>query len=354
MIRFESFRQSIEFHSPLAGGNLIRQEIEFRKDPLLGHVSIVNEAIRGKKEFLFPDTDLDYLRQRVEATRTNCFLCDGRWERMTPRYPDSLVSGGRIIKNECVLFPNLFPLAPYHAVVMVGHEHHRNLDEFSEDLLFDALEVSFSFIDTVWKSFKEHPYFTINANYLPPAGASVIHPHLQVLGAGIPSTHHQRLIEAARGFYRKEGVSFWKVLVEEEKGKGLRYITSLDNSLHLITAYSPLGPNEIQILYPGKRNFLEWTEPDIRNLARALCLVLKAYHSLGFSTFNMTCYGGPLDKPEDGDGCFVRLITRQNMVPHHRTDDFYFQRLLGNEIAFYPPEELAELVRKAISHGVLQ
>ncbi|SFN01106.1 hypothetical protein [Thermodesulforhabdus norvegica] len=349
MIRFESIRQTAEFHSPLAGGKLIRQEIEFRKDPLLGHVSIVNEAIRGKKEFLFPDTDFNYTRERAEATRSTCFLCDGKWETMTPKYPDTLLPGGRMVKNECVLFPNLFPLASYHAVVMVGHAHYRNLDEFSEDLLRDALDVSFSFIKTVWGKTKDPSYFTVNANYLPPAGASVIHPHLQVLGAGVPSTHHERVIKASRKFYEEHGRSFWKVLIEEERKAGVRYITCFDDSAHIIAAYSPIGPNEIQIVFPHRANLLEWTEKDIGNFAKALSTVLKAYHNLGFSTFNMACYGGPLEDTEEGDGCFARIITRQNMVPHHRTDDFYFQRLLGNEIAFYPPEELAGFVRALLN-----
>lgn len=352
MIRFESFRQVAEFHSPLEGGALVRQEIEFRKDPLLGHVSVFNEAIRGKKNLLFPDTDFQYIAERAESTRGTCFLCNKRWEDVTPRYSERLLPGGRLIKNDCVLFPNLFPVAPYHAVVMVGSEHYRSLEEFPQELLHDAIEISISFAIATWKNSKDCPFFTINANYLPPAGASLIHPHLQVVGSGIPSSHHEHLINATRAFYNTNGVSFWHAIVEEEKKQRDRYVMCGADTAHVMTAYSPMGTNEVQIVWPNRKTFLEWTEDDIRGFAIVLSYVLKAYHVIGFSTFNFACYSGSFDGPTEADGCLARIITRQNMVPHHRTDDYYLQKLLGNEIAFYSPEELAGIIRDVISsHG---
>jgi hypothetical protein len=51
----------------------------------------------------------------------------------------------------------------------------------------------------------------------------------------------------------------------------------------------------------------------------------------------------------DGDHpefrCFLRLLNRQNMAANYRTDDFYLQKLLKNEIVVQLPERLATFIR---------
>ncbi|HIJ77267.1 MAG TPA: hypothetical protein HPP81_11225, partial [Deltaproteobacteria bacterium] len=77
-IAFESLKQTAIFHSPLKDGNLDKQQIEVRLDPLTGHQSIFNAGLEGKTSVLFPDTDCDYLEMQAEQTRRQCFLCDGK------------------------------------------------------------------------------------------------------------------------------------------------------------------------------------------------------------------------------------------------------------------------------------
>ena len=43
---------------------------------------------------------------------------------------------------------------------------------------------------------------------------------------------------------------------------------------------------------------------------------------------------------------FVRVITRQNVYPNYRCDDYFLQKLLGEELILTPPEELAENLRR--------
>ncbi len=49
------------------------------------------------------------------------------------------------------------------------------------------------------------------------------------------------------------------------------------------------------------------------------------------------------DAPEMA--CFMRLVDRQNVTPHHRTDDYFFQKLLKNELIVNPPEKLAQWMK---------
>lgn len=343
-ISFETWQQTAGFHNPLNGGQWDEQKLEMRLDPLLGHQSLFNTALEGKSTVLFPDTDGAYLRQRAEDTKGGCFLCEDRWRRTTPFYGKDFLPEGRLVRGEIVLFPNLFPLAAYHAVIRLGDQHFRTLDDFPAALLEDAFSVSLEFIKRCYEADSSMLYFTINANYLFPAGASVLHPHLQILGSPFPGTHHRLLLERSKQYFEKEQSCYWSDLVETEKELGSRYLGAIDTS-RWFTSFSPLGTNEINGVWPERSHFLEWGEADIRGMAEGVSRVLRAYHAMKLSTFNLSCFSGPLDRASAESGCLLRLISRQNAVPHYRTDDYYFQKLLKNEIIVKRPEDLASLIR---------
>lgn len=344
-ISFETRQQTARFHNPLRNGEWDEQTIEVRLDPLTGHQSTFNSGLEGKTSVLFPDTDSPYLLTRADETQGQCFLCDGKWRETTPRYGENLISGGRITRGDVVLFPNLFPLAGYHAVVMLGSRHFRTLDDFPPLLLEDAFGAALEFIRRCYEEDPKAEYFTINANYLFPAGASVLHPHLQILGSPHPGTHHRLLLEKSREYYRAEGSCYWTDLVQAEESSGQRFIGRVGASAWL-TAFSPIGANEINAIWTGRSDFLEWGEEDVRGMAEGLSRVLRSYHEMHYSTFNLSCFSGPLNAGSQEFRCMLRVINRQNVVPHYRTDDFYFQKLLKNEIIITRPEQLAKRVRK--------
>lgn len=344
-ISFKTWEQVVEFHNPLKNGELDRQKLEVRMDPLTEHQSVLSDQLKGKVSILFPETGYAYLQQRFDETRDQCFMCDDRWRKASPRYPDSLIPEGRLIKGETVLFPNLFPLAPYHAVVMVGQKHGRTLDDIPSSLLFDAFSICLEFIRRCFEVDREARYFTINANFMPPAGASIVHPHLQIIGSPLPSTHHRLLLEKSLAYYRNNGSCYWLDLIETERESGQRWLGEIGPG-SWFTAFSPIGVNEVNAVWPNKSHFLQWDDEDIRTMAEGVRRALLTYHELKFSTFNFSCFSGPLEEAAPEFRCFLRLINRQNMNLHYRTDDYYFQKLLKNEIIVYPPEHLASLIRK--------
>lgn len=343
-ILFERWSQRARFHSPLKDGQLDEQEIEVRKDPLTGFQSIFNAALEDKSSVLFHPTDWDCLRELAGTTEESCFLCHGRWSTTTPRYAESFLPGGRLIHGDVVAFPNLFPLAAYHAVIMLGERHFRALNEFPHALLRDAFECSREFIRRFWELDPEVEYFTINANYLLPSGSSVMHPHFQILGSARPFTHHQVLLDRSTAYLAANETCYWEDLVEQERTSGERWVGDI-GSVGWVAAFSPMGVNEVNAVWPKRNHFLEWDSDDIEGLSRGLSRVLEAYHDLGFSTFNFSCFGGPLSGKAPGMRCFLRLVNRQNMARHYRADDYYLQKLLQNEIMIQRPERFADLLR---------
>jgi UDPglucose--hexose-1-phosphate uridylyltransferase len=343
-ITFERWSQRARFHSPLKGGQLDEQEIEIRVDPIIGHQSIFNPALEEKSSILFHPTDMDYLRQLATKSEPNCFLCNDRWSTSTPRYSEKLFPLGRLKMGEVVAFPNLFPLAAHHAVIMLGARHFRTLDDFPPSLLRDAFECSREFIRRCMENDPEVEYFTINANYLLPSGSSVMHPHFQILGSPRPFTHHKLLLEKSARYFAENGSCYWEDLVDTERANGERWIGEMENS-RWFSAFSPIGVNEVNAVWPDKTSFLEWDSGDIEGFSQGLSRVLHAYHDLGFSTFNFSCFGGPASRNTPAFRCFFRLINRQNVAQDYRADDYYLQKLLQNEIMIQRPERLAAIVR---------
>jgi galactose-1-phosphate uridylyltransferase len=344
-LSFKTQTQTSSFYNPLQKGAFDTQTLEIRSDPLTGHQSVLNSGLEGKAHILFPETDFNYLEQRNIDTQESCFLCHNTWQDNIPCYAHELIPEGILHHGEASLFPNLFPVAAYHAVVRVGDRHFRQLNEFSKQLLQDGLTASTLFLKRCYDYDPSIRFCSINANYLFPAGASVIHPHFQVLASPTPPTHHQKLLECCQRYFQKNHSCFWTDLLDEEQKNTSRWLGSIGPT-RWITAFSPLGPNEVQAIWPEKKSFLEWTEEDLSAWAQGLEWILKSYHELKLSSFNFSCFSGPFGEASPEFRCFFRIINRQNAVPHHRTDDYFLQRLLQNELIINRPEHLCSWMRE--------
>ena len=344
MIKFISFKETSRFHNPLAGGRVEDFAIEVRSDPLLGHRSLHAAGIADKRIFAFPPTDTAYLENLAATTEKNCYLCEDRWMIATPLYEESLIAGGRIQVNDAVLFPNLFPMAKYHAVIMAGSRHFLPLNAFRPQTVANAAMAGLAFVRRVHQSDPECRHFTLCANYLQPAGASSTHPHFQVLGSPFAWTRHQQVLEKSKAYFDASKSPYFEDLAAIEEQTQDRWIGRMGQSAWF-AAYSPLGMNEINAVWCGRENFLQLSDDDAGDFGRGLCAVLSALAAMGHSTFNFSCFSGPLGQDTPWFRVFLRIVTRQNMMPDYRSDDSFFQKLLGNEMMAWTPEELAGIVR---------
>jgi len=343
-IRFHKHFQRASFHNTMMGGRLETQEIEIRRDPLTGRQSVFNPGFEGKAA-LSPPSDRVLMERLARESEPKCFLCGDRWKRMTPAFPEKTVPGGRIVVGESVLFPNLFPVSQVHAVIRVGARHYLPLEDFSPAPIEEAFRAAREFTEHLSRSEEAITFLTISGNHLSPAGASIFHPHFQMLGSDIPFTHVEEMLSLSAAYRRKHGTSYWTDLGEKEQELGVRFIART-GSVNWITGFSPQGTNEVLGILPDKRDFLEIQVEDFSELARGFSAVLHGYASLGISTFNFTLYSGPTGAEDDSFRCFLSVISRQNFCENYRTDDYYLQKLLRNEIIMTTPENLASSLRK--------
>jgi galactose-1-phosphate uridylyltransferase len=348
-ITFEHRTDMVEILNPLKGFALERQELELRWDPLLRHSSLYNPGIEeGIKSFI-GEADRTQLERLAAESAGRCFFCPERIEA-TARFPETFIAGGRLKVGEATLFANLFALAPYHAVIAVSHAHWLPPGGFTPPLVRDAIEAAWQYLVTVSHADPAAAYATLNANYLFPAGASILHPHFQVLASHAPYTHQERLLQACQAYLNEKGSAYHADLIAAERRAGERYIGPTGD-WHWLASYSPLAANEIIGIHTGDGDFTALSKADLDDLAGGLAVVLACYGHLGYYAFNFTLYSRRRPAAPDGFHCLIRCMTRQNPSPNYRTDDYFLQKGLESELILTRPERLAAEARVFFEAG---
>ena len=100
----------------------------------------------------------------------------------------------RLRRRTFIMFPNLFPFARYHCVGVLSEEHYLDLGGLTPELLEDCLFGCKEFFELVIAKDPKAKYCSINLNHLPPAGASILHPHVQIIQDYKPTTMLERVM----------------------------------------------------------------------------------------------------------------------------------------------------------------
>ena len=171
----------------------------------------------------------------VEFPAEGCPFCAGNLLKATPTFTD----GRRIMVGESVTFPNLYPFAEWHTVTVISRDH--QVSSFTTGQLVDA------FTGQV-ESLRDHGgYPSINWNFLPSAGASLAHPHLQGLVDSQPSPLAARYLAAGEEYRRQYGRGYGDDLRKAELGTG-RIL--MDGRILWLANPVPLGEKEVRGILP--------------------------------------------------------------------------------------------------------
>ena len=111
-----------------------------------------------------------------------------------------------------------------------------------------------------------------------------------------------------------------------------------------LTPFAPLGFNEVRAVAIGRETLLELDDDDVAHLAAGISRVLAWYSSIGYNSFNLVLYSGPLG----GSRSYrvnLAMITRTALVPFYRSDSMYLERLHWEAAVDHSPEEVAKQLR---------
>ena len=276
----------------------------------------------------------DRLKRQIDqslylpSSADGCPFCRDAVMMVTPTFPD----GNRIIRGESITFPNLFPFGEGHIVTVITRDH--AIVTFSRQQIMDALLAQIEALR------RTDGYASINWNFLPSAGASLVHPHMQ----GLSDSHPSRIIDTyftASSHYReKQGRNYWDAVREQERESD-RYLFG-DEILWSAHAV-PVGEREVRGILPISK--LDELENYADLLARGILEIISLYRELGTYAFNMSVFFDKAGK-DHGFRTFCSMISRINPNPSSTSDSAFMERLHLEPVIMTLPEDLGKFYKK--------
>ncbi len=297
-----------------------------------GTIEDRREHYTGFRCRISPDRSKRHINQDLilPPAPDDCPFCPENVERVTPVFADNT----RFFRGESITFPNLFPFGKWHTVTVITRRHHA--PDFSHAEIEDALSAQIETLQWV------NGYPSINWNYLPSAGASLVHPHMQAISDPLPSPLAERYIRAGDWYFRKTGRLYWEAVREQERDSD-RFLFGEEIFWHAHAV--PVGEREIRGILPvcSIRELENYTDL----LARDILTILTLLRKLGTHAFNMSIFF------EKNPGrrqfsAFCSLISRINPNRSGTSDTAFMERLHHHPVILTLPEDLGTWCRGAV------
>ena len=338
-MQFESIKKETVILNPQKG--MARRTIpsEIRIDPLTGRTARICHfmALEWEK----PDFDA-----MVAGTETWCSFCEEKVLTVTPCFPPELIPEGRLQKSDMVIFPNIAPYDSIGAVATFGSRHYIPMTDFTVDHMAAAFGFAVDFFRRIADTgHPESVYHIVNWNYMPPAGSSLIHPHLQVFSTSTAPNLMRQENDASRGYQNQNGTVYWEDLVAAERATGDRYLGRIGRT-HWMTAFAPMGvAGDVLAVVEGACCTLDLTPEDLSDLSVGLVRLMAEYDKMGIYSFNMNFFTAA--KGDDHFRFHLLFSPRTFFNQQLGTPDIGALRNLFNEtLCMAYPEEINAQLKK--------
>lgn len=342
-IEFRVVKKRARLHDPRKDFELVEIESELREDPLTGDTARICH-------FAFPARTLPELGALAESTQPSCPFCPPRIASVTPRYPEALLPGGRLERGEALLFPNLFPYDDVSAIVAMSREHFVPMQALPATMIADALKLAREFIERAAPTLAAaRSWGIVTWNYMPPSGASQVHPHLQVIVTDAPGNALRRELEAETRFLERHGVPYAQALDAAQRGDAREVLR--EGAIAWSVPFCPVGMlGDAEARIAGRATLGECTDAEIDVFAQTLARVCAAYARLGMWSFNLTLFPDAREEHCGRHWLTARLLPRFYLHPQlHNSDVAYLQLLLGEKFGMVYPEAHAVALREQLA-----
>lgn len=319
------------------GGEFHKVPLSYRVDPLLGHSARI---ITGTKLQPTERTDLTPL-----VTRTGfCPFCSDTVDSATFPFPEEVIPEGRLRQGSALVVPNIMAYSTYSAVGIYDTQRHFiDISEFNGTLLADAMGAMVTHCVKVRQFDKALEFSSINANYLPSSGSSLVHPHLQSSHDYVPLSYQRMVINACATYFMTRKRSYVSDLLDAERS-GPRFVGTTGR-VQWLTPFAPSGFHEVWGVLPEMADIPELEPSDIRDLATGMAKVLQAFARANLTAFNFSLQGGGAKGRQGGFELYMRIISRAPVEPYYRSDITYFEKLGLEAMIDLSPEDWATTLR---------
>ena len=315
IIKFDERDLDAQVPDLAAGGAWTRVRLRWRRDPLTGTSARI---LTGEK--LQPETRPDLAELTTKPSF--CPFDSEYLEKATVPFPAELTAEGRIREGRAVVVPNIMAYATHSAVgIYDPGRHFLDLDELTPTLVGNALAAMVRHARAVRRLDPAAAWSSINTNYLPPSGASLVHPHLQSAHDACGLTSQRLLVGQSGAWQERRGSSYRTALVETEADRP-RWVGRPPGGL-ADPVRADRVPRSLGRSQPGRRPDRidraghpgSWTRaiPGSRRLP-----------TWNLASFNFAMIGrGPLAR-EQGYQVVLKMLSRSNPEPYYRSDATYF------------------------------
>ncbi|MBI2317230.1 MAG: hypothetical protein HYU75_09565, partial [Betaproteobacteria bacterium] len=333
-LQFRCDKKIARLHDPRRNFELVEIESEVRYDPLTGasgricHFSLTRLAP--------PD-----LSAIIAESRAACPFCPDKVNSITPRFPDELAAGGRLRNGQATLFPNLFPYDDVSAVAALCPDHFHPMDAMPEQPIRDGIGLAREFFALAGARVEDGRAFgLVTWNYMPPSGASQVHPHLQVVLTANPGNALARELAAESEFFRRHGRCYAEALLAAETAAKERFLGA-SGAVAWLAPFVPCGLlGDCVAVFPGRSTIADLSDADIADFARGFCAVLRAFSERGLWSFNLSFFPARFGPGDGSHWLLARVLPRFYLnAKLHVSDASYLQLLLEERFAMIRPEE---------------
>jgi len=342
-IVFRSESKTVEVQA--ADGTTVRHELEYRWDPLTARLSVLCPHLREKWTEIYSVRDEAWLAKLIAASTENCPFCRPLIDQVAAKFSPEQLDEETIMLDDVRVFPNLYPRTDFEAVITSPEVHHLAINECEPALLSTFFRAALDCIKKAHRKNEQLLYPVIGGNYLPPAGASLVHYHMQLSMQRHPFEAVRGLIEASERYEKNEATNFWLDLMAVNQD---REILRTGN-VYWYVPFAPTGFCEVRAIVT-KPSFMTFSAEDVTSLAKGLATVLKYYGDHGFAAFNFILYSGRMGSGNAGFLSGLQILARPNPRPNYlNIDSWYMPLLLRQAIVLERPEELTLALRDYFS-----
>ncbi|MFB6093740.1 MAG: hypothetical protein ABEJ77_02200 [Halanaeroarchaeum sp.] len=324
-IEYERSRQEATFYSPLEDFEETTVEVEVRVDPLTDRQTrLVPESF-----LVAEDPDIE----AAVADDEDCFFCPDAVEDVTPEYPD-FVGTERGSVGEATSFPNLHPYGSHSNVVVLTEEHFVPMEALGEDRLADGFAAALGYVERVFETDADAAVGSVNMNFLPSAGSSIVHPHMQTLVDDRGTNRQRRRLAALRAYHDRTGSRYVEDLLARERD-GERYV----GATGAVEWYAPFAPRHHRHVRGVLPTGLPSAADDaVSDLASGLTAVLESYAEAGLNSFNLGLHLAP---GEQATRPVVDVVGRSVFDEYYWSDATFFETIHDEGVIDEAPEDYA-------------
>lgn len=318
---------------------------EIRKDPVFGRwVIIASERGLRPNEFRAGQEagySCPFCAGHEELTPPEIYSLpgpDGRWRLRVVRnkYP-ALEAGGSVENRRAGIYDKMDGMG-FHEVVIETPEHGRLLEQMPEEAVADVVR-TFALRVREIKKDPRIKYVMIFKNHGRNAGASLLHPHSQIIAMPMAPLRVMQEIDGSADYHRERGTCVFCDIVREESDFKKRVVGENADFL-AVTPYASRFSFETWILPKKHASHFE-TLPDAQaaSLAQVIKTTLaKLNDSLPELSYNLIVHTMPVqDAPADHYHWHIEIMPKLTHVAG-------FEWGTGFYINTVSPEDAAEIL----------